>query len=72
MTIIPWYLEVDEVLRLAKEGASVRTIAAQTGIGKSTVSRIIRGERVWDRRAGNGANGENNQLSNSGQKSDGQ
>lgn len=54
MTIIPWYTETETVLRLASEGASVRTIAAQTGISKSTVSRIIRGERVWDKRGTEG------------------
>lgn len=53
--------EIEAVLDLSKKGASVRTIAAQTGISKSTVSRILRGERVCDMKEnGNGTNGTEN------------
>ncbi len=50
------HLETDRVLELARAGASVRTIASMTGISKSTVSRILRGERKCDAIADNGAN----------------
>lgn len=40
--------EIETVIELAAKGASVRTIASMTGISKSTVSRILRGERKWD------------------------
>ncbi len=56
------HLETDRVLDLARAGASVRTIASMTGISKSTVSRILRGERKCDRN-GNGeerGNGDGN------------
>lgn len=42
------YMEINDVLELHQKGASVRTIASMTGISKSTVSRILRGERKWD------------------------
>jgi transcriptional regulator with XRE-family HTH domain len=43
-----WVLETELVLKLAAAGESVRSIALKTGISKSTVSRIMLGQRVCD------------------------
>lgn len=45
------HTDIERVLELGAAGASVRTIASMTGISKSTVSRILRGERLCDGRS---------------------
>lgn len=53
------HVDIGDVLALHQKGASVRTIASMTGISKSTVSRILRGERKWDNVSINGEKNEN-------------